>query len=135
MQVKRKHLIWAAGCMWIIAGVNVFHIGMQVWQVKQRPLLHFAGVFATFLFFAFIFKRAYEKNINRISKMDNPPHPFAFFDLKGWGIIVVMMTLGFSVRHFALMPVSFIAPFYQGLGACLTIYGCRFLWKGAMTAD
>jgi peptidoglycan biosynthesis protein MviN/MurJ (putative lipid II flippase) len=122
--------------MWIIAGINVFHIGVQVWQIqKAQPWIHFFGVLAASLFFAFIFHRSYTKNVVRISKMNNPRNPLSFFDLKGWLIIVFMITLGVSVRHFELLPRSFIAPFYQGLGMSLCIYGGRFLWKGAMYGE
>ncbi|MFT4073686.1 MAG: hypothetical protein QM654_17395 [Dysgonamonadaceae bacterium] len=133
MQIKKRNLIIAAGCMWLIAGVNVFHIGVQVWEIqKTKPWLHFFGAIATFLFFGIIFNKSYNKNVNRIHLMDNPRNPLSFFDLKGWLIIIFMMTLGITVRYFGLLPVSFIAPFYQGLGLCLAIYGGRFIWKGAM---
>lgn len=132
MQIKKKNLVFAAGCMWLVAGVNVFHIGVKVWQWQHSPLLHFVGVLLTTLFFAFIFQRSYKRNLHRISKLDAPRNPLSFFDLKGWLVIVFMVMLGITVRHFQLLPTHIIAPFYQGLGGCLAVYGGRFLWSGAM---
>jgi hypothetical protein len=134
MQLKKSYLIIAAGCMWMIAGINVFHIGFQVWDIKKTmPWLHFFGVIATFLFFGIIFNRVYKKNVNRISKMDNLRNPLLFFDAKGWLIMFFMISLGVTVRHFELLPMYVIAAFYQGMGACLAIHGGRFVWTGAMT--
>ena len=136
MQIKKKHLIIAAGCLWMIAGINVFHIGFQVWNIKlSMPWLHFLGIILTFLFFAFILGQSYKKNIARISKLENTRSFFAVFDLRGWLLIGSMITLGVSVRHYHLLPISFIAFFYQGLGACLAIYGVRILWIGAMLGE
>lgn len=136
MELKKSYLIIAAGCMWMIAGINVFHIGFEVWNIKKTmPWLHFFGVIATFFFFAIIFNRVYKKNVNRISKMDNLRNPLMFFDPKGWLVMAFMITLGFTVRHYELLPTYFIAAFYQGIGACLTIFGGRFLWTGAMSGD
>jgi hypothetical protein len=136
MQVKKSYLIIAAGCMWMTAGINVFHIGFQVWDVKRTmPWLHFFGVIATFFFFATIFNRVYKKNVTRILKMDNLRNPFLFFDARGWLIMAFMISLGVTVRHFELLPAYIIAAFYQGMGACLAIFGGRFLWTGAMTGS
>ena len=131
MRISKKLLIVLAGCMWFIAGFNVLRIGIQVWDTrKMMTLSHFSGLIATFLFFVFIFSRAYQKNIERISQLETPLNPFSVFDLKGWLIIVLMISLGFSVRHFRLLPNAFIAFFYQGLGSCLLIFGLLFLRTG-----
>ncbi len=134
--IKKRCLIVAAGCMWIIAGVNVFRIGFEVWQTSETvPWLHFAGVIITFLFFSFIFKRAYTKNVIRISTMENTRNPLSFFDVKGWLIIAFMITLGVTVRHFGLLPKPVIAAFYQGLGSSLAVFGIRFLWTALGYAE
>lgn len=136
MQFKKRHLIIAAGCMWVIAGLNVFHIGYQVWRIENKTTwVHLAVIAATFLFFTFIFNRSYLRNINRISGIESPRNPLSFFDIKGWILIAFMITLGVTVRRFELLPPSFIAPFYQGLGSSLAIFGVRFLWTGAMMVE
>lgn len=135
MQKKKSLLIIAAGVLWTVAGVNVFRIGWRVWQqdisqVTALYLLHWMYVLLTVLFFTFMFQRSYKRNTARISQMEKINHPLSFFDLKGWILIVFMIALGVSVRHFSLLPNGFIAPFYQGLGASLFVFGVRYLCRG-----
>ena len=52
---------------------------------------------------------------------------FAFFDLRGYVLIIFMMGLGISLKHIPCLPVEFFAAFYPGLGTALSIAGIRYL--------
>jgi hypothetical protein len=52
---------------------------------------------------------------------------FRFFDAKSYLIMAFMMTLGIGLRVSGLVPNTFIAFFYTGLGASLLTAGVLFL--------
>ena len=57
---------------------------------------------------------------------------FAFFDLRGYILIIFMMGLGISLKFIPGIPTEFFAGFYPGLGTALTIAGIRYFvrwWK------
>ena len=52
---------------------------------------------------------------------------YRFLDWKAFLIMVVMIGGGILIRRFELLPLRFIAFFYTGLGAALTLAGILFL--------
>lgn len=130
LYVSRRTLLLFAGTLWIIAGINVLSIGINAWINTDYPsftikLISALIVFCIFLFA--IFKPLHKKYSLRIQNMEDTNHPLSFFNAKGWGIMFFMITLGICVRKFNLMPEYFIAFFYTGLAAALTITGVLFI--------
>lgn len=128
LKVKKNYLILIAGIVWMIAGVNILRIGVQashgIWHVINVVI----AVVVFCLFFFFIFGRMVKKHTDRI--MDYKEHRvwvFKFFDVKSYGIMVFMITLGITVRSFKLMPERWIAMFYVGLGSALIAAAVGFL--------
>lgn len=131
-QVSRKTLLLFAGLLWVIAGFNVLMIGINTWQAINKPSFLVKSlwamlVFCTFLFM--IFKPLHKKYTLRIANLNERNHPLIFFNLKGWGIMFFMITLGVTVRKFNLLPDSFIASFYTGLSLALSTTGFLFLYS------
>jgi hypothetical protein len=83
-------------------------------------------VFAAFYFG--VFSRMYHKHRNRILGKSDGNCPMSFLDARGWAIMIFMIVLGVTIRHFKLMPIWFIATFYTGLSTALTIVGSRFIF-------
>ncbi|HJD92261.1 hypothetical protein [Bacteroides coprosuis] len=127
--VSRKTLLLTAAIIWLIAGVNVFAVGIQTWIITEMSwLLKSMFALITFLIFNFIiFGPLSKKYSKRILSYTDQSHPLSFFDIKGWLIMIFMMGLGFSVRKFDLLPNTFIAPFYVGLSIALSLTGIQFL--------
>lgn len=67
------------------------------------------------------------KHAVRITLKDDDNHPLAFFDAKGWIIMVFMIAMGITIRTFHLLPDWFIAFFYTGLSVALVATGVLFL--------
>ena len=109
-RVNRRTLLLIAGCVWIIAGINILRIGIITW-----------------LNFQFVFRRLFVKHSERISQKGEKNCPFSFFDVKGWIVMIFMITFGVTIRHFQLLPNSFISVFYTGLSSALIITGILFL--------
>lgn len=133
--VSRQALLITAGVVWIIAGANILRIGILTWEDSSHDWL-FKVCEATLvflLFFVLVFRKLYNKYTVRIEhKKIDKNCPFSFFDVKGWLIMIFMMTLGIVVRVFQLLPDSFISVFYTGLSLALIVTGILFIrywWK------
>lgn len=130
IHVKSKYLYLLASVFWLIAGINVIRIGIDVMHNTESQLFVFAtlALIVFIFFFRFIFKRTVENNINRINALDDDIIPFwKFMDLKGYIIMFFMISLGVSIRYFNLLPDFFISFFYIGLGGALTMAAFKYL--------
>lgn len=128
-RVKKKTLLFIAGAVWLIAGINILRIGITTWANTDQCWLFKIGeaTIVFLLFFLLIFKRLFQKHTKRIENKKEKSSPFSFFDKKGWVIMTFMITLGITIRKFQLLPNSFISVFYTGLSSALIITGLLFL--------
>lgn len=133
--VNRQVLLITAGIVWIIAGANILRIGIVTWMDTTHDWMFKVGeaTIIFLLFFILVFKKLYYKHTRRIEqKKEDRNCPFSFFDIKGWIIMTFMISLGIIVRHFHLLPDSFISVFYTGLSLALILTGflfVRFWWQ------
>ncbi|MDK7197084.1 hypothetical protein QP431_02560 [Actinotignum sanguinis] len=126
--ISKTGLIALAGGVWCLAGVNVARIGVESfagsalgapWICLLPPL-----VFAAF---GAMFAKVAGKHIRRIRSHPRPARPFwHFFDVRSYLLMAVMMGGGIAVRASGLLPNSFVAFFYTGLGAALAGAGLLF---------
>lgn len=130
--VSRRVLLFIAGGLWIIAGINILRIGVITWlDTSQYWLFKVAETIVVFLLFFFlVFRRLFQKYTLRISQKKEKSCPFSFFDIKGWIMMTFMITLGILVRKFHWLPDSFISVFYIGLSIALALTGCLFISRG-----
>lgn len=130
MKVRKDWLLFIAGLVWLIAGFNILYIGLQAAHGVWHFISLAAAVVVFCLFFFLIFGRLVGKHTNRIlGYHDEKVWVFKFFDVKSYAIMVVMMTLGITIRKFHLMPDAYIAMFYAGLGAALLAAGAAFIYQ------
>jgi hypothetical protein len=127
--VSRRTLMIIAGIVWAVAGANILRIGINSWLSTTVPFLPILlGAIAVFSAFHFgVFSKMYRKHYHRISQKTDSNCPMNFLDARGWLIMVFMIALGVTIRHFSLMPLWFIASFYTGLSSALIITGLRFI--------
>lgn len=127
--VTQHTLLITAGTVWLLAGINILRIGLTCWiGDDQYWLFKVCEASLIFLlFFGLIFHKLYKKYTLRISQKKESNCPFSFFDVKGWIVMVFMITTGVIVRVYHLLPNSFIAVFYTGLSLALIATGIRFI--------
>ena len=124
-----------AGVIWLLAGINMLRIGLVCWVGEEQQYWLFKVCEASLvflLFFGIIFHKLYKKHTLRISQKEGKHCPFSFFDVKGWVVMIFMITIGVVARTYHLLPDSFIAVFYTGLSLALIGTGLRFIrywWK------
>lgn len=129
MATKRL-LIVANGLLWLAAGINILRIGILAiladGEIKWFwSLLIFTG-------FATMFVKLMKRNTLRINSFEQTRVPlYKFMTLKSYIIVIVMISLGITLRKFTHLPESFFAFFYTGLGSALGLCGLLYLINSA----
>ena len=126
--MKKRTLLAVAGCVWLIAGVNVARLGVLAYtNISQIKILHILLSLAVFCAFGLMFFKMSIKHTQRIKGYKEEFRlVWHFFDLKAYIIMAVMMGGGIWLRASGLAPEVFIAVFYTGLGCVLALAGVLF---------
>lgn len=126
--VKKSTLLAVAGCVWLIAGINVARLGIISYHnVLPITVVNILLSLAVFSAFGFMFFKMSMKHTKRIKGYGEEFRPiWHFFDLKSYIIMAVMMGGGIWLRNSGLVPDIFIAVFYTGLGCALALAGMMF---------
>lgn len=127
MKVKKQYLLLIACAVWMIAGFNIFRIGIELYN----PYLNIINVIISLIVFgifqSMIFGKLVKKHTKRIYGYENEKQPFYnFFDKPSFIIMISMMTFGIVLRSLEFVSRQFIAVFYSGLGASLLLAGILF---------
>lgn len=130
MKVKKVTLLLIACIVWMVAGFNIFRIGL----IEYPPYLSIFNLCLSIIVFTvfqyFIFGKLVKRHTKRILNYKKDYQFFLkFFDLKSFAIMAFMMTTGIYLRVSGLCPVRFIAVFYSGLGLSLLLAGILFGWN------
>lgn len=128
LHVKKRTLLAVAGCVWLIAGINVARLGILSYgKLPQIRALYMLLSLAVFCAFGLMFFKMSIKHTKRIKGYEEEFRPvWHFFDLKAYIIMAVMMGGGIWLRASGLVPDVFIAVFYTGLGCTLALAGVLF---------
>jgi hypothetical protein len=130
IKASKRMLLLLAGFFWSLAGARIMMLGF--WDLSTntaRPLLYLLISVVTFVvFFTAIFNKLVTKHTRRIMNSSLTRHcTFSFFDLKGYLMIILMMTGGIALRNSGLVWPSLLGSFYLGLGTALLLAGLKFL--------
>ncbi len=127
-QVRRHTLLLLAAIVWAVAGFNILRIGLIAYAGRVSWWALLLSLLVYLLFHLFVFRKMVVKHTTRILGYEQTHRFFwQFFDRKGFLIMFCMMTFGIGLRASGLAPEGFIAVFYTGLGAALTLAGVQFL--------
>lgn len=127
--VKKRTLLAIAGCVWVVAGINVARLGILAYGLLSViGITQFLISLLVFCAFGGMFFKMSQKHTKRIMKYEESKRPFwHFFDIKAYCIMAFMMGGGIWLRYSGLVPDIFIAVFYTGLGCALLLAGVCFL--------
>ena len=116
-KLRRKHFYW----------LLVLKIGITDYQDHVHFLNIVLACLVFLLFQIFVFGKLVKKHTQRImSYEDNQQWLWKFFDKPAFLIMACMMSGGILLRISNIAPTVFIAVFYTGLGASLTLAGLLF---------
>lgn len=127
MTVKKQQLLLIASFIWMIAGFNIFKIGLESYSPYVNMLNILLSVLVFVVFQKMVFGKLVIKHTKRIHAYENEMQPFYnFFDVPSFIIMISMMTFGIILRSLEFVPRQFIAVFYSGLGVSLLLAGILF---------
>lgn len=130
MTVNKYYLLLIASIVWLIAGINVLKIGLQLYIPYVQFINIALSIIVFLLFWLKVFNPLVNKHTLRITSYQaSQQFILKFFDKKSFIIMAFMITLGVTIRVFHLAPERFIAVFYSGLGSALTLAGLKFAWQ------
>lgn len=119
--VKKRTLLAVAGCVWLVAGINVARLGVLSYiMLPQKNFVHILLSLAVFCAFGFMFYKMSIKHTKRIKGYREEFRPiWHFFDLKAYIIMAVMMGGGFGCVRQDLCPMYSSTCSIRGLAAPL----------------
>lgn len=140
LPVNKEHLLLMQVLCWLGPGIKIIITGIQAMlQVQtdhsQRVWWLCLIAVAVAICFSLMFDNFIKRYTARILNFpERKKSLFAFFDLRGYIMIIFFMCLGISLKFIPGIPVEFFAGFYPGLGSALSIAGVRYLdsWSKAI---
>ena len=127
-RADKKILILIAGIMWCGVGVMLISFA-SVWLSRydgKGVFLYFAaGFLAAMPIHHFGFLKLADKNLARLLPLKEKRCVFSFITWKSYLIIVVMMTMGITMRHSSI-PKQYLSILYNGIGLGLFLSGIRY---------
>jgi hypothetical protein len=127
--VPKGGLLLMAGIMWMGIGVmlDVLSYGwLKGKRTDHAVLAAVIGFLCALIIHHFGFLRVVDKNLARILPMQGKRCIFSFMPLKSYILIVVMMLIGFLLRHSAI-PKLYLSVLYIGIGTALILSSVRYL--------
>jgi len=125
--MPRKLLLLIAGAMW--CGVGVMLTMMAFHWLHSYPgrswMFALPGFIAALVIHHFGFLRLVDKNLGRISQLPEQPCAFSFISWKSYLIIMIMVTLGITLRHSSI-PKQYLSIIYLGIGLALFLSSIRY---------
>lgn len=123
--VNRSVLVLMAGVVWSIVGLVLIGVAGN-WMISSSgnivgPLL--IGTAAGILVYYYGFSRLARTNLIRIAELSPTKSKVCLFAFQAWRsylIIIVMMLLGFTLRHLPI-PRLWLAPVYLAIGLGLAL--------------
>lgn len=127
--VSKSVLLLLAGMTWI--GVGIMLEGWSYsWLRKTNPIIFWLMSGSGFILALFIhhfgFLRIVDKNISRILPREGKLCLFSFIPWKSYVIIVIMILLGYGLRH-SPVPKEYLAVLYTGIGLALMLSSIRYI--------
>lgn len=131
--ISNRALLFVAAAVWTFAGGMLISRGIagiieypDYYQFKV--ILALTGGAA---FYLLLFTRISNKYVKRIIDLQDQKVPFySFFNLRGYIMMTLMITLGITVRKTGIVPFEYLAVFYVTMGTPLLVSAFKFLYTG-----
>lgn len=131
--IPKRGLLFIAASVWGFVSFRLLSIGVA--NILENTPLWWAyvagGAALSIPFFKFFFLRISEKHIKRMLGVKSlRPCLFSFFDIKGYFIMMFMISLGIFSQRIKAIPAFYLGTFYTSLGLALLFSALNFLFSG-----
>ena len=121
--VRRNWLVLIAGVVWLAVGISLILVAClwlysSVWPLNL--VLAAGSLPLGMIVYAYGFSRIVRKNIDRIGAKPEKVCVFAFQGWRSYLLILLMMVLGYTVRHLPI-PKDIDAVIYFTMGSALAL--------------
>ena len=126
--VSKSILLFLSGLMWFGVGImlNTFAVHWLLDYGKSNAYLFAIIGFISALFIHhFGFLKITDKNLKRISFLKDKPCIFSFMSWRSYLIVIVMATMGITLRHSSI-PKQYLSILYIGIGLALLLSSTRY---------
>lgn len=125
--VPKKILLFIAGLMWCGVGIMLTSMAVHWLKVYDGSPWYFAvpGIIAALVIHHFGFLKIVDKNLGRIARLPGKPCIFSFISWKSYLIILIMVTLGITLRHSPIQK-HWLSIIYLGIGLSLFLSSIRY---------
>jgi hypothetical protein len=127
--VPKSALLLIAGSMWIGVAIMMNWLSYSWLRTESRGsalvalLIGFTGAL---VIHHFGFSRLADKNLARILPMEGPRCVFSFMPWKSYLLVMVMIFMGFLLRH-SPIPKLYLAVLYTAIGTALILSSVRYV--------
>ena len=127
--VPKNTLLLIAGILWV--GVGIILDGVSYSWLRSEDLNHailasIIGFISALVIHHFGFLRIVDRNLDRILPMEGRRCVFSFMPWKSYILIIIMVLLGFLLRH-SPIPKLYLSVPYIGIGTALILSSVRYL--------
>lgn len=126
--VKKPYLLFFSGIIWVAVGVmlNTFaYAWLKDYGNNLSYLFASIGFIAALIIHHFGFLKVVDKNLGRISSLNDRPCAFSFMSWKSYILVMVMVTTGILLRHSSI-PKQYLSSLYIGIGLALILSSIRY---------
>jgi hypothetical protein len=126
--VPRNWLLSIAGAIWSIVGIILCYVAFTWVKMLKIELvfdLEMLGVLFAFLVYRWGFSRIVRKNITRIDSSPENPCLFSFQAWKSYLMLIIMITLGYVLRH-SVIPKPYLSVLYTTIGFALILSSIHY---------
>lgn len=131
--VSRRILLFIAAGVWTFAGSMLFYKGFKMLDLSSRfvgfklILVLTAGI----VFYHRLFSRLSMKHTLRILQMKEArPWVFSFFNLRSYLMMVLMISMGVTLRKSGLIAPEYLSMLYLTMAIPLMLSSIRFYYTG-----
>ena len=127
--VTKNTLLLIAGILWLGIGIilDVFSYSwLRTEGLTHAILVSIIGFICALVIHHFGFLRIVDKNLDRILPMEGRRCVFSFMPWRSYILIIIMVLLGFLLRHSPIQKLYLAVP-YIGIGTALILSSVRYL--------
>lgn len=131
--ISNRPLLFVAASVWTFAGGMLISRGISgLIEFPTHIYIKFAiALMAGAAFYLLLFAKISGKYVKRIIDLQDRKVPFySFFNLRGYIMMTLMISLGITVRKTGIVPFEYLAVFYVTMGTPLLVSAFRFLYVG-----
>jgi hypothetical protein len=131
--VPKQVLILVAASIWGFASFRILRMAfikidnnaLHIW------LNYVIGIAGFIPFYWFVFRKVGKRYVHRIINLQQEkPCIFAFFDVRGYVLMTLMIISGITISRLHLMPDLYLGTFFISLGLSLMSAAIYYLYAG-----